>query len=306
MDAEQWAACAVPARVQAFAEQLLQVDSHNVAHLRMHAAEEPDSADGSEEESTHAAMQTALHAAAGLEAPDAAPSDGAFAQGGEQASTHTAAAAAEQSFVQLPTGRYFIVHGTSVLLQHVQSLLAFGAVPCQLQAEMGSRIGELLRTYSACSQQQVLSAGAMHTAGLRSITARHMAVCSQALLLLEALMPYLRHRVLAGVPAAQATQLASLLDSASEVRCPCRRCRVHAAAGNTGTLAARCFSPLLDALLHEAHTLTRLPTCLRCTSEHQPNNAASVATTSHVPGVRGGRSIRMRTQPLCNGCPQCA
>ena len=208
LDAEPWTMCTVPQRVQNFVTSLLPAPSA-AAGTAPHAP--GDGLSGAE--GSVAPLQEAIEAALGATAA-ATASPSAAAGDTPTNSDHNALL----PYVELPFGRYYIVTSVALLLQHIESLLAFGAVPCQLQFDMGARVGELLRVYNARSQQLVLGAGAMASAGLKSITARHMAVCSQGLLLLEALMPYLRHRVLVGVAPASVGQLSSVLDSAAEVR----------------------------------------------------------------------------------------
>jgi hypothetical protein len=116
--------------------------------------------------------------------------------------------------------RYVVVSSFALLLQHLDALLAFGHVSLALQYEMGSRIAELIRVFNVRSSELLLGAGAIATAGLRSITARHMAVCSQCLLLLEVLLPRLRGVALGGLPAVQVASLASLFEAVSEVSSP--------------------------------------------------------------------------------------
>jgi vacuolar protein sorting-associated protein 54 len=224
LDAETWTICPVPDRAQQFASSLLITDQASPASGKQQSRAHDHKADTKSTEEaapvTDGAASppdngSAVTSRPLQEAIQAALGDGPPAQ---SAGSATAGSPTAPHQLVLPFGSYFIVNSLAVLLQHIDSLLAFGAVPCQLQFEMGGRIGELLRYFNSRSQQLVLGAGAMSTAGLKSITARHMAVCSQCLLLLEALMPYLRHRVLAGVPPAQVASLSSLLESASEVR----------------------------------------------------------------------------------------
>jgi hypothetical protein len=119
--------------------------------------------------------------------------------------------------VRFPGGACFIVNSFALLLQQLEAVLAFGALPCQLPLNLGRPLADLLQSANAHAMRQVLGAGAMATAGLRSISARQMAICSQGLLLLEVLMPRLRHRALQNTPTASVASLASTLDSVSEV-----------------------------------------------------------------------------------------
>jgi vacuolar protein sorting-associated protein 54 len=210
LDSEPWSICTVPERVQHFVDTLVAPQAPGSESAAAPDADAPSAAPAD------AAVEGQNHDAAALGAKPLR--DAIRTAIGTQTPAESSTPAGARTQVVLPYGRYYIVNSVALLLQHIESLLAFGAVPCALQFDMGGRVSELLRAFNARSQQLVLGAGAMATAGLKSITARHMAVCSQGLLLLEALMPTLRHRVLAGAPPANVGALASLLDSASEVR----------------------------------------------------------------------------------------
>lgn len=113
--------------------------------------------------------------------------------------------------------RFVVVGSAGLLLQHVQALLAFGHAHIALRYEMGTRVAALVRAFDTGSQELLLGAAAISSAGLRSITARHMGVCSQCLLLLEVVLPRLRSTALEGLPAAQVASLATIYESVAEV-----------------------------------------------------------------------------------------
>jgi Vps54-like protein len=112
--------------------------------------------------------------------------------------------------------QYHVVTSLVVLLQQVQASMAFGQAVPSLQFDMGHRIAQLLSLFNSRSHALLLGAAAIQTSGLRSITARHMAVCSQSLLLLEALLPSVRYCALQRLPATQIAALASLFEGVAE------------------------------------------------------------------------------------------
>ncbi|KAL0566590.1 hypothetical protein V5O48_015421, partial [Marasmius crinis-equi] len=61
-----------------------------------------------------------------------------------------------------------------------------------LTTDVMSRTMEFLKTFNSRVCQVVLGAGAMRSAGLRNITARHLALASQSLSIMIALIPYVR------------------------------------------------------------------------------------------------------------------
>lgn len=193
LQAEAWSACQVPKRVQAFIDSLMSPEPP----APQRAAQRQGS--------LHRDLLPSSPVAASAPLPDTAL-------------TPSSTAARNTALAHAAGGSYYIVNGIALLLQQLEALLAFGGLPCGLHLNVGRPIAELLQAANAQCQRQVLGAGAMASAGLRSITARHMAVCSQCLLLLETLLPRLRHRALLGVPAAGVAPLASMLDAVSEVR----------------------------------------------------------------------------------------
>lgn len=111
------------------------------------------------------------------------------------------------------------------------------------------------------AERTVLLAGALASAGLKSITARHMAVCSQSLFALEVLLPHLRTQLLRGVAALPATAASSSFDTTTNVRLlhPCTECsslhRMLPCCGSTS---------ILHRMLNRAHNAAvRLDQLLR-------------------------------------------
>ncbi|GLC48694.1 hypothetical protein PLESTB_000126600 [Pleodorina starrii] len=66
-------------------------------------------------------------------------------------------------------------------------------------ADVAQRCLELLRTFNTVTAQQVLGAGAMRTAGLKSISAKHLALAAQSLTALLAALPLLRWQLAAAI-----------------------------------------------------------------------------------------------------------
>jgi hypothetical protein len=85
--------------------------------------------------------------------------------------------------------KYHVVQALLFLLGILGDSLAFrDAVPA-FGAEVAQRVLELLKIFNSKSCQLVLGAGAMQVAGLKSITAKHLAVSCQCLGALIALHP---------------------------------------------------------------------------------------------------------------------
>jgi hypothetical protein len=214
LDSEVWAACHVPSSVQAFVDSLMSAGTVFKALSVSSIATLPTS-------------PVALPKCSAANGKDGVqPPISQQIEAGEKGKTATVAReqetvgeARDAQCLRFPGGTCFIVNSFALLLQQLEAILAFGSLPCQLRLNLGRPVADLLLSANAHAMRQVLGAGAMATAGLRSISARQMAICSQCLLLLEVLMPRLRHRALqTSLPVAMAS-LATTLDSVSEVCC---------------------------------------------------------------------------------------
>ncbi|TFY63612.1 hypothetical protein EVG20_g6246 [Dentipellis fragilis] len=87
---------------------------------------------------------------------------------------------------------YFIVSATSEALILVTDYLKVIVNLSLLTTDTMSRIIEFLKAFNSRTCQVVLGAGAMRSAGLKNITAKHLALASQSLSIMIALIPYIR------------------------------------------------------------------------------------------------------------------
>lgn len=94
--------------------------------------------------------------------------------------------------LELNGQRFHVVTSLLILLKLLDEYLVLQESVPLFSSEVAHRATELLKTYNTTSCQLVLGAGAMRTAGLKSISAKHLAVCSQAILMLSAALPFLR------------------------------------------------------------------------------------------------------------------
>ncbi|KAI0807877.1 Vps54-like protein-domain-containing protein [Fomes fomentarius] len=87
---------------------------------------------------------------------------------------------------------YFAVSATlDVLVLLIDYLKVIVNLPL-LTTDTMSRIIELLKSFNSRTCQVVLGAGAMRSAGLKNITAKHLALASQSLAIMISLIPYIR------------------------------------------------------------------------------------------------------------------
>ncbi|KAI0636410.1 Vps54-like protein-domain-containing protein [Trametes polyzona] len=87
---------------------------------------------------------------------------------------------------------FFAVGATlDVLVLLVEYLKVIVNLPLLVTDTM-SRVIELLKSFNSRTCQVVLGAGAMRSAGLKNITAKHLALASQSLAIMISLIPYIR------------------------------------------------------------------------------------------------------------------
>ncbi|KAK2466748.1 hypothetical protein APHAL10511_001006 [Amanita phalloides] len=87
---------------------------------------------------------------------------------------------------------YFIVSATAEVLGLLQDYLRLVINLTLLTTDTMSRVIEFLKAFNSRTCQVVLGAGAMRSAGLKNITAKHLSLASQSLSVMFELIPYVR------------------------------------------------------------------------------------------------------------------
>ncbi|KIL00921.1 hypothetical protein PAXRUDRAFT_29438 [Paxillus rubicundulus Ve08.2h10] len=87
---------------------------------------------------------------------------------------------------------YFCVSATGAVLDLLLDYLKLVLNLSTLNTDTMSRVIEFLKAFNSRTCQVVLGAGAMRSAGLRNITAKHLALASQSLSIVVVLIPYVR------------------------------------------------------------------------------------------------------------------
>ncbi|THU85634.1 Vps54-domain-containing protein [Dendrothele bispora CBS 962.96] len=87
---------------------------------------------------------------------------------------------------------FFTVHATSSALLLLLDYLRIPVCLGLLTTDAMQRVIEFLKAFNSRTCQVVLGAGAMRSAGLKNITAKHLALASQSLSIMIALIPYVR------------------------------------------------------------------------------------------------------------------
>eukprot|EP00752_Nemacystus_decipiens_P001861 g1793.t1 len=99
-------------------------------------------------------------------------------------------------------GASFKTVGSALLVAEMSvNFLQFAAHFPAIATDVLTRLGDLLRVFNSRATQLVLGAGAIHsTAKLKSISAKHLALCSQSLGLVRAVIPLLKAALATRLP----------------------------------------------------------------------------------------------------------
>ncbi|KAK0228789.1 Vps54-like protein-domain-containing protein [Armillaria fumosa] len=125
----------------------------------------------------------------------------------QSSSSSSSLAGGSHKHLHIEDRAYFTVSATSevlyLLLDYVKVIVNFG----MLVTDTMSRVIEFLKAFNSRTCQVVLGAGAMRSAGLKNITAKHLALASQSLSIMIALIPYVRETFRRHLSSKQAVML---------------------------------------------------------------------------------------------------
>ncbi|SGZ22449.1 BQ5605_C022g09489 [Microbotryum silenes-dioicae] len=165
VEEEQWAAADVPASTQHIVNLVIETATNDPPELLL--------------------GQRVVEAK--LESKDGTPSSTLIADATPEASV---AKSAKQ--VDIEGRKYFAVSAGVLALDVLADYLKV-VINCPLlTTDAMSKVVEFLKSYNSRTCQVVLGAGAMRSAGLKNITAKHLALASQALSIMISLVPYIR------------------------------------------------------------------------------------------------------------------
>ena len=120
--------------------------------------------------------------------------------------------------------KFILPDSGAAILSALESLEHLAAGIPSMSGEVASHVLDTLRLFNSRSSQLILGAGATRSAGLKNITTKHLALSSQALAFIMALVPYIREFFRRHLPAAS---LQNTLNDFENVR---RRVTEHQAA----------------------------------------------------------------------------
>ncbi|KAF4615174.1 hypothetical protein D9613_002656 [Agrocybe pediades] len=126
--------------------------------------------------------------------PTPAPPASAFAQtfSAPNGPNGASSTGSSSKHLRIEERTYFLVHATSEVLTLLVDYLRLVVNLSMLTTDSMSRVIEFLKAFNSRTCQVVLGAGAMRSAGLKNISAKHLALASQSLSVISDLIPYVR------------------------------------------------------------------------------------------------------------------
>ncbi|TPX53415.1 hypothetical protein SeMB42_g00804 [Synchytrium endobioticum] len=126
---------------------------------------------------------------------------------GSRASTSSLSGKGSKKFVIVNGQKYYMVGCILMFLKQLTEYMQCMENVPVLTAEVLNRIMEILKLVNNRLCQVILGAGAMKSAGLKNITARHIALAAQSLGVVVVLIPYLKVGIQLHLPPKQAVLL---------------------------------------------------------------------------------------------------
>ncbi|KAJ0582077.1 putative vacuolar protein sorting-associated protein [Helianthus annuus] len=111
---------------------------------------------------------------------------------------------------------YHMVNCGLILLKMLSEYIEMNTVLPSLSSEVIHRVLEMLKFFNTRACQLVLGAGAMQVSGLKSITSKHLALTSQVVSFVHAIIPEIRRILFLKVPEARKALLSSEIERVSQ------------------------------------------------------------------------------------------
>lgn len=108
--------------------------------------------------------------------------------------------------------RFILPDSALAMLRTVENFLHLTAGIPSMGPDIASGLLECLKLFNSRSSQLILGAGATRSAGLKNITTKHLALSSQALSFVIALIPYIREFFRRHLPTSSASQVITDFD----------------------------------------------------------------------------------------------
>nr|XP_043620581.1 vacuolar protein sorting-associated protein 54, chloroplastic [Erigeron canadensis] len=111
---------------------------------------------------------------------------------------------------------YHMVNCGLILLKMLSEYIDMNTVLPALSSEVIHRVLEMLKFFNTRACQLVLGAGAMQVSGLKSITSKHLALASQVVSFVHAIIPEIRRILFLKVPETRKSLLSSEIERVSQ------------------------------------------------------------------------------------------
>ena len=108
--------------------------------------------------------------------------------------------------------KFILPQSAIAMLRTIEPFLHLAASIPSMGQEIANGLLECLKFFNSRSSQLILGAGATRSAGLKNITTKHLALSSQALSFVSALIPYIREFYRRHLPTSGASQVISEFD----------------------------------------------------------------------------------------------
>ncbi|KAK1266372.1 hypothetical protein QJS04_geneDACA000203 [Acorus gramineus] len=111
---------------------------------------------------------------------------------------------------------YHMVNCGLILLKMLSEYVDISKSLPSLSSEVVHRVVEILKLFNTRTCQLVLGAGAMQVSGLKSITSKHLALASQVISFIYAIIPDIRHIIFQKLPDSRKALLQSEIDRVAQ------------------------------------------------------------------------------------------
>ncbi|XP_058722884.1 vacuolar protein sorting-associated protein 54, chloroplastic-like isoform X1 [Vicia villosa] len=111
---------------------------------------------------------------------------------------------------------YHMVNCGLILLKMLSEYIDMNNLLPTLSSEVVHRVAEILKFFNTRTCQLVLGAGAMQVSGLKSITSKHLALASQVISFIHAIIPEIRQILFLKVPETRKLLLLSEIDRVAQ------------------------------------------------------------------------------------------
>lgn len=88
--------------------------------------------------------------------------------------------------------KYTVSHSSTIVLRGIERFEILLSIIPSMTSEVSSSLCDYIKLFNSRLCQLILGAGAMHSAGLKNINTKHLAIASQTLSFIIAILPYIR------------------------------------------------------------------------------------------------------------------